>query len=149
MISDHFETGAELASVERNGCFLAHDPVAFVPPRSIGIAHDLADAVVQQQRLYRAKKWKDQLETHSGNLTAMEAQRLAGLPRVEEEWLMRPFPPGVIHRVPDLRRRHFQRGPASGSKRPKPPSPAASSPFSCCRTPGCAVRLPPGYAHPW
>src|ERR1039457_4808255 len=91
MISDHFETGAELASVERNGCFLAHDPVAFVPPRSIGIAHDLADAVVQQQRLYRAKKWKDQLETHSGYLTAMEAQRLAGLPRVKSKGLCGRF----------------------------------------------------------
>ena len=65
--------------MEGNGCFLAHDPVAFVPPRSIGIAHDLADAVVHQQGLYRAKEWKDQLETHSGNLTAVEAQWLSAL----------------------------------------------------------------------
>ena len=32
LIGDHFEAGAELAGVEGNGLFLAHDPVAFVPP---------------------------------------------------------------------------------------------------------------------
>ncbi len=44
LIGDHFEAGAELAGVEGNGRFLAHDPVALVPPRGIGIAHDFADA---------------------------------------------------------------------------------------------------------
>jgi hypothetical protein len=31
----------------------------------------------------RPKEWKDQFKAHGGNLTAMEAQRLAGLPRVK------------------------------------------------------------------
>jgi hypothetical protein len=45
------------------------------------IAHDFADAFVEQQRLNRPEEWKDQFKTHSGNLVAMEAQRIAGLPR--------------------------------------------------------------------
>src|SRR6202041_1807474 len=60
-------------------------------PRGIGIAHDFADAFVQQQRLNRPKECKDQFEAHSGNLTAMEAQRLAGLPRVKSKGLSSRF----------------------------------------------------------
>ena len=53
--------------------------------------HDLADVFVEQQRLDGPKEWKDQFEAHSGNLTAMEAQRLAGLPRVKSEGLCSRF----------------------------------------------------------
>src|SRR5208282_1601414 len=73
--------------VEGNVLLLEHDAVAFVPPRSVGIAHDLADVFVEQQRLDGPKEWKDQFEAHSGNLTAMEAQRLAGLPRMKSKGL--------------------------------------------------------------
>src|SRR5437879_5616804 len=83
LIGNHFESGAELAGVERNSSFPVHDPVTFGPPGCVRIAHDFADAFVQQQRLNRPKEWKDQLEAHSENLTAMEAQQSAGLPRVK------------------------------------------------------------------
>ena len=59
LISDDFEASTQPVCVEGYGCFAAHDAVALVPPRSIGIAHDLADTVVEQQRLYRAEEWKD------------------------------------------------------------------------------------------
>src|ERR1700683_409519 len=49
--------------------------VPLVPPRRVGIAHDLADGLVEQQWLDGAKEWKDQLEAHSGYLTVMEARR--------------------------------------------------------------------------
>jgi hypothetical protein len=80
LVGDHFEAGAQPAGVEGDGRFAAHDSVAFIPPRGVGIAHDFADAFVEQQRLDGAEERKDQLEAHGGNLRAMEAQRAAGLP---------------------------------------------------------------------
>src|SRR5208282_1050354 len=44
-----------------------------------------------QQRLDGPKERKDQFEAHSGNLTAMEAQRIAGLPRVKSKGLCSRF----------------------------------------------------------
>jgi hypothetical protein len=57
--------------------------MAFVKPRGIGIAHDLANAFVEQQGLDGPKEWQDQFETHCGNLKAREARQVAGLPRVK------------------------------------------------------------------
>ena len=74
-IGNHFEAGAQLAGVEGNTFIPLHDSIPFIPPGRIRIAHDLTDAVVQEQRLYRAKKWKDQLEAHSGNLLSVQARR--------------------------------------------------------------------------
>src|ERR1700722_19348153 len=91
LISNNFEAGLEPAGVERNVLLLEHDAVAFVPPRGVGVAHDFANIFVEQQRLDGPKEWKDQFEAHSGNLTAMEAQRLAGLPRVKSKGLCSRF----------------------------------------------------------
>src|SRR6202051_3985821 len=91
MIGDDFEAGAELAGVEGNGRFLAQSSFALARPRRIRIAHDFANVFVEQQRLAGAVEWKDQFEAHSGNLTAMEAQRLAGLPRVKSKGLCSRF----------------------------------------------------------
>jgi predicted NUDIX family NTP pyrophosphohydrolase len=49
------------------------------------------DASAIRSRLDGPKEWKDQFEAHSGNLTAMEAQRLAGLPRVKSKGLCDRF----------------------------------------------------------
>ena len=98
LVGDDFEAGAQLAGVEGNVRFLAHYSIALVTPRGIRIAHDLADAFVEQQRLNGPKEWKDQFEAHSGNLTAMEAQRLAGLPRVKSKGLCGRFLLGRSHR---------------------------------------------------
>src|SRR5271166_1485815 len=83
LVGDDFEAGAELAGVEGNGRFLAQSSFALARPRRIRIAHDFANVFVEQQRLDGPKEWKDQFKAHSGNLTAMEAQRVAGLPRVK------------------------------------------------------------------
>src|SRR6202140_1147921 len=91
LVGDDFEAGSELAGVEGNGWFLAQFSFAFARPRRIWIAHDLADVFVEQQRLDGPKEWKDQFETHGGNLTAMEAQRIAGLPRVKSKGLCSRF----------------------------------------------------------
>ena len=48
LIGNHFEAGAQPAGVEGNRRLPADDPVALVPPRGVGIAHDLADAFVEQ-----------------------------------------------------------------------------------------------------
>src|SRR5580658_5276565 len=66
LVGDHFEAGTEFARVEGHGCFTVNDPVALVPPRGVGIAHDFADALVKQERLDGAEKRKDQFKTHSG-----------------------------------------------------------------------------------
>ena len=64
IVGDHFEAGAQLAGVEGDGFFAVNNPVALVPPRAVGIAHDLADVFVKQQRFDGAEEWKDQIETH-------------------------------------------------------------------------------------
>src|SRR5580658_4248088 len=69
LIGNDFEAGAQPTGVEGDGRFAAEYPVAFVPPGGIGIAHDLADALVEQERLNGPEKRKDQLVTQSGNLT--------------------------------------------------------------------------------
>src|ERR1700688_3134607 len=91
MIGDDFEAGAQLAGVEGNGRFLAQSSIALARPRRIRIAHDFANVFVEQQRLDGPKEWKDQFEAHSGNLTAMEAQRVAGPPRVKSKGLCSRF----------------------------------------------------------
>jgi hypothetical protein len=91
LVGDDFEAGAELASVEGNGWLLAQSSFALARPRRIWIAHDFANIFVEQQRLNGSKKWQDQFEAHSGNLTAMEAQRLAGLPRLKSKGLCSRF----------------------------------------------------------
>ena len=58
LVGDHFEAGAQSACVERDTRLPANDAVAFMPPRSIGIAHDFADAFIEQQRLDGAEEWK-------------------------------------------------------------------------------------------
>lgn len=62
LVGDDFEAGTQPAGVEGDGRFAEYDPVTLIPPRSVGIAHDFADAFVEQQRLDGAEKWKDQLE---------------------------------------------------------------------------------------
>src|ERR1035437_8884077 len=47
-VSDNFEAGAQLAGVEGNAFIPVHDAIPLVPPGRIRIAHDLADAVIQQ-----------------------------------------------------------------------------------------------------
>src|SRR5271157_2722147 len=91
MIGDDFEAGAQLAGVEGNGRFLAQSSFALARPRRIRIAHDFANVFVEQQCLDGPKEWKDQFEAHSGNLTAMEAQRIAGLPSVKRKGLCSRF----------------------------------------------------------
>ena len=63
VIRDHFEPGSQFARVESNASFRADDPVTLVPPGRVGIAHDLAHALVEQKRLDRTKEWKDQIES--------------------------------------------------------------------------------------
>jgi hypothetical protein len=46
-----------------------NNAVAFIPPWGIRIAHGLADAFVEQQRLDWPKEWEDQFKTHRENLT--------------------------------------------------------------------------------
>src|ERR1700677_2652473 len=87
LIGNHFEASPKPAGFEGNGLFLADDSVAFVPPGGIRIAHDFADASVQQQRLNRSKEGQDQFEAHSGYLTSIEAQRFARLPRMKNNGL--------------------------------------------------------------
>jgi hypothetical protein len=59
MIGNHFESGSESAGVEVYGLFPANDPIALVPPGRVGITHDLAHAVIEQQTLNRSKEWED------------------------------------------------------------------------------------------
>src|SRR6202161_694831 len=87
MICDDFEAGAELAGIEGNGRFRAQSSIALARPRRIRIAHDFANVFVEQQCLDGPKEWKDQVEAHSGNLTELEAQHSAGLPRVKSKRL--------------------------------------------------------------
>src|SRR6202140_1219047 len=91
LVGDDFEAGAELAGLEGNGWFLAQFSFAFARPRRIWIAHYFANVFVEQQWLDRSKERQDQFEAHSGNLTAMEAQRVAGLPRVKSKGLCSRF----------------------------------------------------------
>src|SRR6266567_6714119 len=91
MIGDDFEAGAQPAGIEGNVRFLAQSSIALARPRRIRISHDFANNFVEQQRLDGTKEWKDQFEAHSGNLTAMEAQRIAGLPRVKSKGLFSRF----------------------------------------------------------
>src|SRR5208282_6491473 len=91
LVGDDFEAGAEFTGVEGNGWFLAQSSFALARPRRIWIAHDFANVFVEQQWLDRSKERQDQFETHCGNLTALEAQRLAGLPRVKSKGLCSRF----------------------------------------------------------
>src|SRR5208337_3235761 len=100
LICDDFEAGAKPAGVEGNRRFAVDDPVAFVPPWGVGIAHDLADVFVQQHRLYRAKERKDQFKTHTVDLRAMEAQQLARLPGVKNNGLCGRFFCGTLVGLP-------------------------------------------------
>src|SRR5580692_1267398 len=68
LVGNHLEAGAESGTLEADRCFAAQDPVAPGPPGCVGITHDLADALVQQERLDGAKEGKDQLEAHRGYL---------------------------------------------------------------------------------
>src|ERR1035437_6230629 len=96
MIGNDFEAGAQPAGVEGNARFLAQSSIALARPRRIRIAHDFANVFVEQQRLDGPKEWKDQFKAHSGNLTAVEAQRVAGLPRVKSKDLCGHFLLGCI-----------------------------------------------------
>jgi hypothetical protein len=49
----------EFAGGEGNSLFAVNDSLAFIPPGGIGIAHDLAAALVEQQQFDRAKERKD------------------------------------------------------------------------------------------
>src|SRR5215471_9370168 len=83
MVRDDFESCAKLARVESNARYRRDDSVTLTPPRSIGIAHDLAHARVQQERLDRTKKWKDQIKAHDEYLcrrrTGLSGRLLPGI----------------------------------------------------------------------
>jgi hypothetical protein len=59
VIGDDFETGTESPGVEVYGVLSANDPIPLVPPRGVRIAHDLAHALVEQQRLDGTEEWKN------------------------------------------------------------------------------------------
>ena len=80
-VCNHIKTGQELPCLELHfgrGMELA---TAFVPPHPIGIAHDFAYAVIQEQRLNGAKERKYQLEAHSDLSQAGSSNTGWGEPR--------------------------------------------------------------------
>jgi hypothetical protein len=79
-VGNYFETRAQPSRVELNARVVTENAIAFVPPCRVGIAHDLADTFVEQERLDGPKEWENQLEAHGWNLIATEAQRVAELP---------------------------------------------------------------------
>src|SRR5580700_2856313 len=81
-----------------------------------------------RRRFDRSQKWQDEFETHSENLTAMEARSSTGASESENCESTRRYPPEA--RRPDLLGRIFRCDPASGSKRLGFPKPAACIPFS-------------------
>jgi hypothetical protein len=85
LVGNHLEAGAESAGLETDREFAAQYPAALVPPGSVGIAHDLADTLVEQQRLDRAKEGKDQLEAHRGVSPGMEAQSKPGFRKMKDK----------------------------------------------------------------
>jgi hypothetical protein len=68
VIGDHFKAGPKSPGVELHARFRRDNPVTLIPPCCIGIAHDLAHALIKQQTLDRAKEWKYQIKTHSESL---------------------------------------------------------------------------------
>src|SRR6202046_5550590 len=66
------------------------DSVALVPPGCVGIAHNLADTLVQQEWLNGAKEGKDQLEAHRG-VSWDQRPVKAGHPDLEEPGLNDSF----------------------------------------------------------
>jgi hypothetical protein len=64
-VGDHIKARQQLPDLELHFGRGVQFAVTFVPPHTVGITHDLADAVVQEQRLDGAKERKYQLEAHS------------------------------------------------------------------------------------
>jgi transketolase len=51
VIGDHLESGPKSVGIELNAGVRTDNPVTLVPPRIVGIAHDLAHALVHEKRL--------------------------------------------------------------------------------------------------
>src|SRR5579871_799 len=68
LVSNHFQPGMELASFEAMLGRWSDSAFTLDPARRIGIAHDLADVIVTEQRLDGPEKWNDDLETHAARL---------------------------------------------------------------------------------
>src|SRR5258708_8179056 len=83
MIGNDFETGTEPAGVELNARIRANNPIALVPPRRVGIAHDLAHALIKKERPDWTKEWKDQVKAHGETLrrrrTGLSGRFLPGI----------------------------------------------------------------------
>src|SRR5271163_4989261 len=64
LIGNHFEPSAKPSGIELDRIFATDNAVAFIPPGRVGIAHDFADALIEQERLNWSKEGEDQFETH-------------------------------------------------------------------------------------
>jgi hypothetical protein len=65
VISNDFETGTQGFRIKNNPFSAFNMSPSFEPPDAVWIAHNLADGIVQEQRLDGPKEGENQLKTHS------------------------------------------------------------------------------------